>query len=210
MYNGDVNLSAPADMIMDDIWGGGNMVGTEMADIYNWGPPGSAADFLQAISLAPSIPVPPLDPRGSTDSTINSVDALPLPFYAPGPDPSIFPPAPATSMAIADANGSAGTTGEDNEDDLGDLWASLFGQTFPASWGNVPSQGLPSLTLSPAQSNQPSPFSALPSPLADLGLTPPPPPAQRNPKDLSYLNHYLKVVLPMQYKLMGIDRKSVV
>lgn len=58
MYNGDVNLSAPADMIMDDIWGGGNMVGTEMADIYNWGPPGSAADFLQAISLAPSIPVP--------------------------------------------------------------------------------------------------------------------------------------------------------
>lgn len=108
-------------------------------------------------------------------------------------------------MAIADANGSAGTTGEGNEDDLGDLWASLFGQTFPASWGNVPSQGLPSLTLSPAQSNQPSPFSALPSPLADLGLTPPPPPAQRNPKDLSYLNHYLKVVLPMQYKLMGIS-----
>lgn len=206
MYNGDVNLSASTDTVMNNIWGGeDNMVGAEMADTYDWGPPGSAADFLQAISLAPSIPVPPLDPRGNTDSTINSVDAFSLPFYAPGPDPSIFPPAPATNMTVVNANGSADTRGEGNDDELGDLWTSLFGQTFPASWGNVPSQGLPSLTPSPTQSNQPSPFFALPSPFADLGLTPPPPPAQRNPKDLSYLNHYLKVVLPMQYRIMGIS-----
>ncbi|WVQ87096.1 hypothetical protein IAS59_000817 [Cryptococcus gattii] len=204
MYNEDVNMLGSANTKADGMWASGNMVGTGMTDTYTRWPLGSAADYLLAIKLAPSSPVPPLDPRSSADSTMSSVDSLSFPFYDAGSDPWISPPASATNMAVVNENGFASTI-EDNEEDLGDLWASLFGQTFPASWGNVPSQHHPSLTPSPTQSTQTSPFFALPSPLADLALTPPPPPAQRNPKDLIYLNHYLKVVLPMQYRIMGIS-----
>lgn len=204
MYNEDVNMLGSANIKADGMWASGNMVGTGLTDTYTRWPLGSAADYLLAIKLAPSTPIPPLDPRSSADSTMNSVDSLSFPFYASRSDPWISLPASATNMAVVNANGFASTI-EDNEEDLGDLWASLFGQTFPASWGNVPSQHHPSLTPSPTQSTQTSPFFALPSPLADLGLTPPPPPAQRNPKDLIYLNHYLKVVLPMQYRIMGIS-----
>lgn len=202
MFNEDVNVLGSANTKADGMWASGSMVGTGMTDTYTRWPLGSAADYLLAIKLAPS--TPPLDPRSNADSTMGSVDSLSFSFYASGSDPWISPPASATNMAVDNANGFASTI-EDNEEDLGDLWASLFGQTFPASWGNVPSQHHPSLTPSPTQSTQTSPFFALPSPLADLGLTPPHPPAQRNPKDLIYLNHYLKVVLPMQYRIMGIS-----
>ncbi|ODN82288.1 hypothetical protein L202_02568 [Cryptococcus amylolentus CBS 6039] len=113
-------------------------------------------------------------------------------------------PAPTPFGPVPPSRGQS-VFGQDQDDDetegeLNDLWSSLFGSTFPASWGNVP--GATNALLShPA-----SPFYAMPSPSADLALTPPlPPSSQSNPKEINYLNHYLNVVLPLQYRIMGIS-----
>ncbi|ODN85250.1 hypothetical protein L198_07573 [Cryptococcus wingfieldii CBS 7118] len=113
-------------------------------------------------------------------------------------------PAPTPFGPVPLSRGQA-AFGQDQDDvetegELNDLWSSLFGSTFPASWGNVP--GATNALLSrPA-----SPFYAMPSPSADLALTPPlPPSSQSNPKEINYLNHYLNVVLPLQYRIMGIS-----
>ncbi|WVQ76103.1 hypothetical protein IAR50_005743 [Cryptococcus sp. DSM 104548] len=114
---------------------------------------------------------------------------VPRPF---GPVP---PPPPTQVSPVAGFDQDDETEGE-----LNDLWSSLFGSTFPASWGNVPG------TTNALLTHPASPFYALPSPSADLALTPPlPPSSQSNPKEINYLNHYLNVVLPLQYRIMGIS-----
>ncbi|WVQ83381.1 hypothetical protein IAT38_005522 [Cryptococcus sp. DSM 104549] len=179
--------SGSGDLLMDEdsLWDFGVGAAAATASGSEWGMPEVSTEGFQKLT-------------GFQTGDPFSTGVPPAPSYVAGTvaGPTNYPGSPPSASLIS--NAFANTA--ESEGELDDLWTSLFGQTYPASWGSIPSQPLPVVTTPPGQS--PAYFAALNSPSIPISLSPPMPSPT---SDLNYLHHYLKVVLPLQYRVMGIS-----
>nr|XP_019008552.1 uncharacterized protein I206_06229 [Kwoniella pini CBS 10737]OCF47333.1 hypothetical protein I206_06229 [Kwoniella pini CBS 10737] len=135
----------------------------------------------------------------STSST--STDNLYSGFFS---DPSLFPPPSMNTVGPADIGPMIPSIPGVNDISMDALWGILFGPQPPPDFtldqnGSHISPNISSMI------NQDTPVFNLPSPTSGISNGLSPLGTSTASPNLAYLHHYLNVVLPLQYRIMGIS-----